>query len=135
MNTACEVVQPEVEVRPRYSIVKLDETGNWSPDIAARAGKVFGVYLFDANNRACGKSTPEYECLFVESQFDAAPHDHWLAVEISERDEQAEPVRYVPCDEIDPLPRIEEGDLMEGVIDLGIDNEEDALEYLRLRSV
>jgi len=139
MNTTCEIVKVEAGIKPKLCVVKLDETDRWTPDSDGRAGKVFGVYLFDANSRAFGESTLEYECLFVESQFDNPalydPEADWLAVEISERDHHADPVRYLPCALIDSLAQMEEGDLTEGVIDLGIDNEEDAFEYLRLRSV
>ena len=139
MNTACDVAQPDVQIKPRYCIVKVDETANWTPDIVARAGKVFSVYLIDTNSPVCGESTPEYECFFVESQFDNPTltdrEADWLAVEIGERDDNGDPVRYFPCAQIDSLDRIEEGGLSEGVIDLRIDNEEDALDYLRLRSV
>lgn len=135
MNTVCEAIQVKVGINRKFCVVKLDEAANYPPDISERSKKLFGVYLFDANSRFCGKSSPEYECLFVETQFDADPHDHWLSWEINERDDHADPVRYLPCDEIDALAQIEEGALTEGVIDLGIDNEEDAIEYLRLRSV
>lgn len=135
MNTVCDAVQVEFGIKSKFSVVKLDETDRWTPDIAARAGKVFGVYLFDANSPACG----EFECLFVESQFTnpALPDREadWLAVEISERDDHADPVRYLPCALMDSLAQIEEGDLTEGVIDLGIEDEDEAFEYLRLRSV
>src|SRR5262245_775886 len=131
-DAVCEVMLPGAGIRPRYCVVKLDEPSGTLPDIAARAGKVFGVYVFDANSPACGDSILEYECLFVESQFDADPHDHWLSVEINERDDHADPVRYFPCWQIDGMARIEEGELTEGVIHLGIEDEGEAFEYLRL---
>jgi hypothetical protein len=137
MNAVCGAVRPEVS--PKFCVVKVNDTARWSPGIAGRGRTILGVYLFDAHSLACGDAAPEYECLFVGSQFDnPALPDHeadWLSVEIGEAADQADPVRYLPCDRIDALPRIEEGELPEGFIDLDIDNEEDAIEFLRLRAV
>ena len=131
----------DTEVKPRYCAVKLDETRNWlDTSVVERAKRIIGVYLFDANLRVhCCEFTPSYECLFVESQWDnpALPDREadWLSVDIMEGDNASDPVRYFHAHEIDDLPRIKEGDLTPGVIDLGIDNEEEAFEYVRQRSV
>jgi hypothetical protein len=128
------------DVRPRYCVVKLDETGNWSPDIVRRAKRVLGVYVFVANLHVhCCEFTPSYECLFVESQWDNPDlpdrEADWLDVDIREGDRASEPVRYFHCWQIDGLPRTREGEVQVGVIDLGIDNEDEAFEYLRVRGV
>jgi hypothetical protein len=133
-ETAFEDLQTDTEVKPRYCAVKLDETRNWlDSSIVDRAKRIYGVYLFDANLRVhCCEFTPSYECMFVESQFDnpnlPEREADWLSVEISEQDNYADPVRYFHCHEIEGLPQIEEGDLTQGIIDLDIDNEEEAFE-------
>ena len=42
-------------------------------------------------------------------------------------------MKYIHCREIDALPRISEQDLKVGVSDLDIEDEEEALEYVRQR--
>jgi hypothetical protein len=128
------------EITPRFCALKLDETRHWEPGIADRARRIFGVYLFDANKHVhCCEFTPSYECLFVESQFEnpGLPDQEQdrLDCEIRQVDVHADPVRYFHCYQIDGLPRIREGELAQGVIDLEIANEEEALEYVRLRGV
>lgn len=45
-----------------FKLVSLDETHCWDNGIVARAGRVFGVYLFDANRQVnCCEITPSYE--------------------------------------------------------------------------
>lgn len=139
-ETAFEEHASEQEAKPNYCVLKLDETRNWTPEIAERAKKILGVYLFDASKCVhCCEFTPSYECLFVESQWhnpDLPDRDaDWLSVEIMEADNCSDPVRYFHCREIDGLPRIKEGESGVGVIDFGIQDEEEALEYLRQRSV
>jgi hypothetical protein len=128
------------ELTPRYCALKLDQTRYWTDEIVARAKKIFSVYLFDANKHVhCCEFTPSYECLFVESQYDnpALPDREAdrLSVDLLKEDAASDPVRYFHCWEIDGLPRIKEGEPAQGVIDLEIDNEEEALEYVRHRGI
>jgi hypothetical protein len=128
------------EARPRYCVVKLDETRCWSPDIVRRAKRVLCVYLFNATRRVhCCEFMPSYECLFVESQWDNPElpdcESDRLSVDILQGDNASEPVRYFHCHQIDDLPRIDEGDVSVGLIDLGIEDKEEAFEYLRLRAI
>jgi hypothetical protein len=130
----------EAGLRPRFFVLKLDETHNWAADIAGRAKRILGVHLFDANLHVqCCEFTPSYECMFVESQWDNPDlpdrEADWLSMDIAEGDNASEPVRYFHCHEIDGLPRIREGELAVGIIDLDIADEEEAIEYLRQRSV
>lgn len=45
----------KMTVRPKFILVKLDETKHWRDDIAAKAGKIHGIYLYDENlqTRTC----------------------------------------------------------------------------------
>lgn len=131
----------QAEVKPRYCVLKLDETQNWlDQGLVSRAKRILGVYLFDANLHVrCCEFTPSYECYFVESQFDNPDlpdrDADWLCVDLMAGDDCAEPVRYFHCWQIDGLPRIKEGDVAQGVIDLDISDEEEAFEYVRQRAV
>ncbi len=124
--------------KPRFCLLKLDETRHWADDMAARAVRIFGLYVYDQNRRVhCCEFTPSYECLFVGSaggntdlDDDAAER---LDDEIREGDLGTEPVRYIHCREIDALPEIGEHDLKVGITDTGIEDEEEAVEYVRQR--
>jgi hypothetical protein len=130
MSTAC--------ITPRFSLLRLDETQYWADSIAHRAKQVFGIYVFDQNRRVhCCEFTPSYECLFVGSAIGNTDLDDDVAerldAEIREGDLGTEPVKYIHCQEIDALHKIGEQDLKVGVADLGIEDEEEALEYVRQR--
>ncbi|HLN28588.1 MAG TPA: hypothetical protein VK395_12670 [Gemmataceae bacterium] len=140
-ETTFEETQSDHEVKPRYCVLKIDETENWlDQDIVARAKRIFGVYLFDRHTHVhCCELTPSYECLFVESQWDNPDlsdlETDWLSADILQGDNYAEPVKYFHCWQIDGLRRIKDGEIAVGVINLEIDNEEEALEYVRQRGV
>jgi hypothetical protein len=125
-------------IKPQFCLLRLDETEYWAEHIASRAKQIFGTYIFDQNKgvHLC-EFTPSYECRFVGSTIgntdladDAAER---LADNIREGDLATEPVRYFHCHEIDALPKIAEQDLKVGVTDLGIDNEDEAVEYVQQR--
>ena len=124
--------------KPQFCLLRLDETLYWADDLATRAGRILGIYVYDQNRRVhCCEFTPSYECHFVGSASvntdlddDAAER---LADEIREGDLGTETVRYIHCHEIDALPEIAEHDLNVGVTDIGIENEEEAVEYVRQR--
>jgi hypothetical protein len=126
-------------IKPRFSLLRLDETEFWAEPIASEAGRIFGTYVFDQNKRVhlC-EFTPSYECRFVGSAIgntnltDGAVER--LFDEIREGDLGTEPVRYFHCHQIDALPRIAEQDLKVGVSDLGIGNEDEAVEYVQQRN-
>jgi hypothetical protein len=130
MNTAC--------ITPRFNLLRLDETQVWAEEVVHRAKQVFGIYVFDQNRRVhCCEFTPSYECLFVGSAIGNTDLDDDVAerldAEIREGDLGTEPVKYIHCQEIDALPRIGDQDLKVGVSDLDIEDEEEALEYVRQR--
>jgi hypothetical protein len=50
------------KILPHFKIVVLDETEYWREEIVAKAGKIYGAYLFDANRHVnCCELTPSYE--------------------------------------------------------------------------
>ena len=126
-------------IKPRFNLLRLDETQYWADSIAHKAKQIFGLYVFDQNRKEvhCCEFTPSYECLFVGSAIGNTDLDETdaerLDAEIREGDLGTEPVKYIHCQEIDALPRISEQDLKVGVADLGIENEEEALEYAHQR--
>jgi hypothetical protein len=125
-------------IKPRFNLLRLDETSFWAEQVVRRAKQVFGLYVFDQNRRVhCCEFTPSYECLFVGSAIGNTDLDgtdaERLDAEIREGDLGTEPVKYIHCQEIDALPRISEQDLNVGVADLGIEDEEEFLEYVRRR--
>lgn len=126
----------EVVTQSRFCVLKLDESDNWSPEVTTKAKRVFSLYLFDASRRVhCCEFTPSYECTFLESQWhNPALSDREadrLDMEIRQQDIADPPVRYFHCHQIDGLPCINEGEIAVGMIDLSIDHEEEALEYVR----
>ena len=130
MNTAC--------ITPRFNLLRLDETKFWAEEVVRKAKQIFGLYVFDQNRRVhCCEFTPSYECLFVGSAIGNTDLDDDVAerldAEIREGDLGTEPVKYIHCQEIDALHKIGEQDLKVGVADLGIEDEEEALEYVRQR--
>jgi hypothetical protein len=133
-------VTDETMTEARYHLLKLDETAYWAEEIADKVGRIFGTYIYDVNRRVhCCEFTPSYELIFVGSQ--------WHSPELSEResddldkeirvaDAQTETIRYAHCHQVDALPRIREGNLAVGVIDLEIDDDDEAREYLAQREV
>ena len=125
-------------IKPRFNLLRLDETQVWAEEVVRRARQVFGLYVFDQNRRVhCCEFTPSYECLFVSSAIGNTDLDDDAAErldrDIREGDLGTEPVKYIHCHEIEALPSIGEQVLKVGVADLGIENEEEALEYVRQR--
>ena len=127
-------------ITPRFNLLRLDETKFWAEQVVRRAAQIFGLYVFDQNRRVpCCEFTPSYECLFVCSAIGNTDLDgtdaERLDTDIREGDLGTEPIRYFHCHEIDALPRISEQDLNVGVADLGIEDEEESLEYVRQRDL
>lgn len=101
-------------VRPKWTVVKLDETANWEhgdPEIVPRLGRIFGVYVCDRSLHVhCCEFTPSYELHFVESQFEGSPDDSdRLADYVMDGDRDTPAVCYVHCHSIDGLPRCRPG--------------------------
>ncbi len=124
--------------QPRFNSLRLDKTKVWAEEVVRRAEQIFGLYVFDQNRRVhCCEFTPSYECFFVGSAIGNTDLDETdaerLDAEIREGDLGTEPIRYFHCHEIDALHKIGDHDLKVGVSDLDIEDEEEALEYVRQR--
>ena len=125
-------------IKPRYGLLTLDETRSWADHLAARAGHIFGLYVYDQNRRVpCGAFTPSSECHFVGSALgntalDGAAAER-LTDDISKGDLATELIRYIPCHEIDALFSIGDHVLKVGVSDLGIGDEDETVTYVRQR--
>jgi hypothetical protein len=78
-------------------VVVLDETQYWREDIAKEAGKLFGVYLYDASRGvyAC-ELTPSHELWFLYTTSENPLSDE-LYEAIVEGDSYTEPVSYMHC--------------------------------------
>jgi hypothetical protein len=125
-------------ITSRFSLLRLDETKFWAEEVVSKANRVFGLYVFDQNRKVhCCEFTASYECLFVGSAIGNTDLDETAAERldnaIREGDLETEPVKYIHCHEIDALPKIGEQDLTVGISDLDIEDEEEALEYVRQR--
>ena len=103
------------QVAPAVHLVLIEETENWCDEIKAKAGRLFGVYLFDRNRRvhAC-EMTPSYELHFLKTiytrEFPDTPEGERerdaLEMEIMLGDAGADPIRYFHTHVIDGLPTI-----------------------------
>src|SRR5687768_6276956 len=53
-------------IKPDFRVYRMDVTEYWNEDIQARAGRLFAVYLFDANRHvhAC-ELTASYEMRYL----------------------------------------------------------------------
>lgn len=143
---------PSTKVKPHICVVKIDETECWddSPgSLREKAGKIFGVYIYDANKHVhCAELTPSYELYFVESQPLNVPEDEY------ERDafyedlvatDASESVYYMHVSTVDRMPEVpENGPLQAGRFILSSQEPwgetsdeaiEEALEWARCNSV
>lgn len=108
----------------RIRVLVREETENWAPDIVERAGRVFGVYLYnpDAATHCC-ELTPSYELEFVGSVAENLPDDdsarEKLQDDIMEGDTSCEPISYIHCHSIDAMPEIKRGTLSPGTYPMG----------------
>lgn len=126
------------QIKPRYNLLRLDETQFWAEQVVRRAKQIFGLYVFDKNKGVhCCEFTPSYECLFIGSQVGnldlGDAEGERLSEDIRNGDAANEFVRYFHCHEIDAKPTIREHELKVGVSDLDIQDEDEALEYVRQR--
>ncbi len=96
------------DVKPDWRWIALDETAYWDgdPEFAAKCGKIFGIYIFDASLRVyCCEMTPSYELYFLRSEPLRVPEDdaerEALDEVIREGDTDTDPVSYIHCRTID----------------------------------
>lgn len=86
-----------------WTIVAIDETYYWHDAIVEKAGRLYGIYLYDANRHTyCCELTPSYELHFIESvttkHIDEATYDM-----VMEGDRQNDSVVYYHCSTIDKV--------------------------------
>jgi hypothetical protein len=104
----------KLEVIPGVRIVLIDETLNWCKEIQKRAGRLFGVYLFDQRRHVrCCEMTPSHECHFLKTIFTAEIPDSLqgerddLQEAILEGNRETPAVSYFHVQDIDHSPSIE----------------------------
>lgn len=87
-------------------VVLLDETRYWSKDIASAAGKLFGVYLYDASLgvRVC-ELTPSHELWFLYTA-PQVPLSEEQYEDILEGDRNTEPVILMHCSRVQQLKHV-----------------------------
>lgn len=96
-------------MKPELYVVKIDETKYWAEDIIEKAGRIFGVYIYDKNRRVhCCELTPSYELRFIESQTEKRVDDT-VYDEILRADAYSEGWRYYHCHVLEGLPALPEG--------------------------
>ena len=102
----------ETIIAPNFKVCKFDETSNWREDIAKRAGKIYGVYFYDASRQTrCCEITPSYELHFIGSVIEGeldSEDEVWkdkLYNDIQEGDNFAELASYKHCHVIDALSK------------------------------
>lgn len=103
----------------RFRICLLEETGNWNEEIRERAGRIFGVYLYNPDTRThCCEITPSHELYFLQSVPENLSDDEGereqLLVDIDEGNLEAERVSYMHCHTLKAMPKIKRGELKQG---------------------
>jgi hypothetical protein len=98
----------EERVKPDFRYIAIDETRHWMDEnlIKKCGGKIFGIYVFDANSRTyCCELTPSYELNFLRSEPLTLPEDdeerERVCEMVSDADRDTEPVAYYHCRTID----------------------------------
>lgn len=103
----------------RLRICLLEETENWAEEITQRAGRIFGVYLYNPDTRThCCELTPSHEMYFLQSVPERLPENEVqrekLLDDIDEGNIETPHVDYVHCSTIKALPRIKRGQITQG---------------------
>lgn len=86
--------------KPDFRLYKEETTEYWSEGIRARAGKLFGVYIFDANRHVhAAELTPSYEMVYVgptwTGHVENEEESQRLFEDILKGDSDTEGVKYV----------------------------------------
>ncbi len=89
----------------KFKVVEIDETHYWADDIVAKAGKLFGVYLYDERVQTfMAELTPSYCLTFLytntENHVDDDTHEEII------RNEIYEPI-YAHVYSVDQMERID----------------------------
>lgn len=91
-------------IHPHWKVVAIDETHCWTPVIVTKTGRLWGLYLFDANRHVhCCELTPSYEMWFVETVTERQISDE-LDGDIRTWSQEAdEGCSYFHCSDIDRM--------------------------------
>jgi hypothetical protein len=121
------------ETPRKWTAVRVDETGHCSDDfVASCGGKVYQVYLFDANEVTyCCSTTPAY-CLYpVAVTPETYPEDEGVRESLFEKLLEAmhgaPDVSYMDCSMIDRLPEEDKAGMMRWL--RADDGEDEAIEF------
>lgn len=84
-------------MKTKWKIVAIDESQHWLKIDKSKTGRLFGLYLFDSQERvyAC-EITPSYEMNFLETVPEYVVKEGILE-QIQEGDSGSEPVTYMHC--------------------------------------
>lgn len=65
-------------MKPDFRLYKEETTEYWNEDIVKQAGRLYDLYIFDANNgfNAC-ELTPSYEMNYVGPTWTTSPEDEY----------------------------------------------------------
>jgi hypothetical protein len=106
-------IAADPELMPDIRVFKVDVTDYYPEEFQRRAGKIFEVYLFDANLHVhCCELTPSYEMAFIGSTWTKSPRTERarekLADDINISDLETSPVAYyhVRGINLEPLERL-----------------------------
>ena len=145
------------DVKTKWAVLKVDDTQHWFQGLKFEkqrrlVKRVISRYLVDLHTVTyCCSLTPSYYLLMLTSEWegraDRADMDgtmvDWVDHEIMDGDALSEPPgTYMNCRGVDPVPRIEHGELPpEGgmalvvLTDLEGADEDDALDYVNANCV
>ena len=85
-------------MKTQWTVIAIDETRYWSEDIVAKAGRLYGIYLYDANRHVyCCEITPSYELELIETVWTHNTQNERLQMDVLEGDAQNEKVCYYHC--------------------------------------
>lgn len=91
--------------KTQWKIVAIEETHYWCEDIVARAGRLFGIYMFDANRYVyCCEITPSYEMYFIETVHEKCHGEGGVHEEVLENDFVDRPTAdYFHCNNVNAM--------------------------------
>jgi hypothetical protein len=81
-------------------LIKIEETKLWIFS-QAKSGRIFGVYVFDADNKRHFAGKECYEILFIRSEFETIPDDEKLRKYLIDGDLITAHSDYRQCSEVD----------------------------------
>jgi hypothetical protein len=89
--------------RTDFRLVSIEETRNWREDIAVACGKIFGVYMYNANEQTfCCELAPSYTLIPLYSYAEKEITDE-IAEELMAGDSLCNDITYVHVSQVDKL--------------------------------